>query len=216
MTDTDDNLPTEPEPSTTPILTQISVEHLTNDIDHISGSDDEDYQPKSKTSTPDSKQSANVVVKLPLTKIKSSLVSDYYSEGEEENGNEIEEEEEITNVTIELMDTTPSKASDASPATQELSQGLIFPEDNDIKIPPEPTKTCSAKLEELYDPHWWGKDSYYDELGKAQKLEMEKREKERKDRTKIQYVAGIKKIDISDIRSATETGGDKRKTRFDQ
>lgn len=40
----------------------------------------------------------------------------------------------------------------------------------------------------------WGRDSYYDELAKAQKQEMDKREKDKKDRTKVEFVSGTKKI----------------------
>ncbi|CAF1039732.1 unnamed protein product, partial [Didymodactylos carnosus] len=122
----EDNLITESESVTTPILTEIPVQHVPNDTDHISASDDEDFQPKSKTSTPDSKQSATVVTKHPLTKAKSSLVSYHFSEGEEEeeeeNENEMEEETQTTNVLLELMDVTPLKTEDVSPSTRELPQ----------------------------------------------------------------------------------------------
>ena len=37
----------------------------------------------------------------------------------------------------------------------------------------------------MYDPSIWGPESYYIELGKAQKEEMDRREKERKDKTKV-------------------------------
>ena len=37
----------------------------------------------------------------------------------------------------------------------------------------------------MFDPHCWGKESYYDELARVQKEEMDKREKERKDKTKV-------------------------------
>ncbi|XP_064600622.1 SAP30-binding protein-like [Liolophura sinensis] len=46
---------------------------------------------------------------------------------------------------------------------------------------------------EIYDPHIWNKQSYYDALDKVQKAEMEKREKERKERTKVEFVTGTKK-----------------------
>ncbi|CAG0920889.1 unnamed protein product [Notodromas monacha] len=45
---------------------------------------------------------------------------------------------------------------------------------------------------ELYDPTRWGSESYYDELGKAQKADMERREKERQ-RTKVEVIAGTAK-----------------------
>lgn len=65
---------------------------------------------------------------------------------------------------------------------------------------------------EVYDPHGWGKESFYDALDKAQKVEMEKREKERKERTKIEFVTGTKRPP-----SATDATNDdkKRKTKWD-
>ncbi len=46
----------------------------------------------------------------------------------------------------------------------------------------------------IFDPHEWHESSYYDELAKAQKELMEKREKERKERlTKVDFVSGIVK-----------------------
>lgn len=38
---------------------------------------------------------------------------------------------------------------------------------------------------EIYDPLMWGKESYYEELAKAQKAETDRREKERKEKTKV-------------------------------
>lgn len=63
---------------------------------------------------------------------------------------------------------------------------------------------------EMFDPHQWGKESFYDALDKAQKTEMEKREKERKDRTKIEFVTGTKK-------TSSDSGPDekKRKSKWD-
>ncbi|KAK3602100.1 hypothetical protein CHS0354_030449 [Potamilus streckersoni] len=46
---------------------------------------------------------------------------------------------------------------------------------------------------EIFDPHCWGKESFYDALEKAQKADMEKREKEKKERTKVEFVTGTKK-----------------------
>lgn len=44
---------------------------------------------------------------------------------------------------------------------------------------------------EIYDPLKWGKESYYDELAKAQKLEMDRREKEKKEKlAKIDFISG--------------------------
>ena len=38
---------------------------------------------------------------------------------------------------------------------------------------------------DLYDPHCWGKESFYEHLARVQKEDMEKREKEKKERTKV-------------------------------
>lgn len=40
----------------------------------------------------------------------------------------------------------------------------------------------------LYDPIRWGKESFYEELGRLQKDDMEKRQKERKEKTKVSHV----------------------------
>jgi hypothetical protein len=49
----------------------------------------------------------------------------------------------------------------------------------------------------VFDPHEFHESSYYDELAKAQKAEMERREKERKDRTKVEFVSGTVKKPIA-------------------
>ncbi|KAK4319635.1 hypothetical protein Pmani_009420 [Petrolisthes manimaculis] len=61
---------------------------------------------------------------------------------------------------------------------------------------------------DMFDPHCWGKESYYDELARVQKEEMDKREKERKDKTKVDIISGTKK--------PVEEEAKKRKSRFDQ
>ena len=40
-------------------------------------------------------------------------------------------------------------------------------------------------FQDVYNPHMWGKKSFYDELDKAQKKDMERREKERKTKVGI-------------------------------
>lgn len=63
---------------------------------------------------------------------------------------------------------------------------------------------------EIYDPLRWGKESYYDELAKAQKQEMDRREKEKKDKlSKIDFITGIAKKSESDDEK-------KRKSKWDQ
>ena len=57
----------------------------------------------------------------------------------------------------------------------------------------------------IYNPLKWSKESYYEELAKVQKVEMEKREKERK--SKVEVVSGTKK---------QEDDAKKRKSKWDQ
>ncbi|XP_042871587.1 SAP30-binding protein-like [Penaeus japonicus] len=61
---------------------------------------------------------------------------------------------------------------------------------------------------DMFDPHCWGKESYYDEIARVQKEEMDRREKERKDKTKVDIISGTKK--------PQEEEAKKRKSRFDQ
>jgi len=64
---------------------------------------------------------------------------------------------------------------------------------------------------EIYDPHRWGPESYYDELAKAQKAEMEKRMKENKEKMKVEFISGTKKP-----QSSGGSEPDKRKSKWDQ
>ncbi|XP_077183927.1 SAP30-binding protein isoform X2 [Paroedura picta] len=74
---------------------------------------------------------------------------------------------------------------------------------------------------DMFDPHGWSEDSYYEALAKAQKIEMDKLEKAKKERTKIEFVTGTKK-GTTNVPSTTTTttstaGGDaqKRKSKWD-
>ncbi|XP_063366706.1 SAP30-binding protein [Cydia amplana] len=63
---------------------------------------------------------------------------------------------------------------------------------------------------EIYDPLKWGKESYYDELARVQKLEMDRREKEKKEKlAKIDFISGVAKKSESDEEK-------KRKSKWDQ
>nr|CAD7568663.1 unnamed protein product [Timema californicum] len=66
----------------------------------------------------------------------------------------------------------------------------------------------------LYDPLRWGKESYYEELAKVQKTEMDRREKEKKDKTKVEFVSGTAKRPGSG--SGAEDEAKKRKSKWDQ
>ncbi|XP_043277252.1 SAP30-binding protein [Venturia canescens] len=68
-----------------------------------------------------------------------------------------------------------------------------------------------------FDPFKWGKDSYYEELARVQKNEMDKLEKARKEKTKIEIVTGTAKRPAS-INSANlaEDDAKRRKSKWDQ
>lgn len=57
---------------------------------------------------------------------------------------------------------------------------------------------------EIFDPDCWKESSYYDALSSAQRIEMDKREKEKKDRTKIEFT------------TVTKRDESKRKSKWDQ
>ncbi|NXI77455.1 S30BP protein, partial [Rhipidura dahli] len=46
---------------------------------------------------------------------------------------------------------------------------------------------------DIFDPHSWSEDSYYEPLAKAQKIEMDKLLKAKRKHTKIEFVTGTKK-----------------------
>ncbi|XP_014481937.1 PREDICTED: SAP30-binding protein isoform X2 [Dinoponera quadriceps] len=66
-----------------------------------------------------------------------------------------------------------------------------------------------------FDPFKWGKDSYYEELAKVQKAEMDKLDKARKEKTKIEIVSGTAKRPNSSSGGA-EDDAKKRKSKWDQ
>lgn len=67
----------------------------------------------------------------------------------------------------------------------------------------------------IYDPLKWDKSSYYDELAKLQKADMEQREKERRERTKIEFLTGTAKK-VSNGTAPAEEDPKKRKSKWDQ
>ncbi|MGH0141552.1 UNVERIFIED_CONTAM: hypothetical protein FKN15_001235 [Acipenser sinensis] len=76
---------------------------------------------------------------------------------------------------------------------------------------------------DMFDPHGWSEDSYYEALAKAQKVEMDKLEKAKKERTKIEFVTGTKKGTTTNAAAATTTStasttaadAQKRKSKWD-
>ncbi|XP_056286001.1 SAP30-binding protein isoform X1 [Pseudoliparis swirei] len=78
---------------------------------------------------------------------------------------------------------------------------------------------------DMFDPHGWSEDSYYEALAKSQKVEMDKLEKAKRERTKIEFVTGTKKGAIpssaatattSSTASTTATAeAQKRKSKWD-
>ncbi|XP_023129173.1 SAP30-binding protein isoform X2 [Amphiprion ocellaris] len=77
---------------------------------------------------------------------------------------------------------------------------------------------------DMFDPHGWSEDSYYEALAKAQKVEMDKLEKAKKERTKIEFVTGTKKgtnpsstaaSTTSSTTTTAATDAQKRKSKWD-
>uniref|UniRef100_A0AAZ3QAK1 SAP30-binding protein n=1 Tax=Oncorhynchus tshawytscha TaxID=74940 RepID=A0AAZ3QAK1_ONCTS len=76
---------------------------------------------------------------------------------------------------------------------------------------------------DMFDPHGWPEDSYYEALAKAQKLEMDKLEKAKKDKTKIEFVTATKKgsnptnaaVPTTNTAASTVTEAQKRKSKWD-
>ncbi|XP_056153304.1 SAP30-binding protein isoform X2 [Lampris incognitus] len=76
---------------------------------------------------------------------------------------------------------------------------------------------------DMFDPHGWSEDSYYESLAKAQKVEMDKLEKAKRERTKIEFVTGTKKgtnpssttASTTSTSTTTATEAQKRKSKWD-
>ncbi|NXS29955.1 S30BP protein, partial [Pomatostomus ruficeps] len=70
---------------------------------------------------------------------------------------------------------------------------------------------------DVFDPHGWSEDSYYEALAKAQMIEMDKLEKAKKGRIKIKLLTGTKKGMTSAASTTTTTSsataGDAQKRR---
>lgn len=62
----------------------------------------------------------------------------------------------------------------------------------------------------IYNPKQWSEGSYYEALAKKQRDEMDRREKERRDRTKVEFVSGTA------IKKTTSEDDKKRKSKWDQ
>ncbi|XP_078413684.1 SAP30-binding protein-like [Cetorhinus maximus] len=58
---------------------------------------------------------------------------------------------------------------------------------------------------DMFDPHGWSEDSYYEALAKAQKIEMDKIEKVKKERAKIEFVTRTKTGTNTSSGTATTT-----------
>ncbi|NXB76309.1 S30BP protein, partial [Donacobius atricapilla] len=56
---------------------------------------------------------------------------------------------------------------------------------------------------DMFDPHSWSEDSYYESLAKAQNIEMDKLVKAKKEYTKIEFVTGTKKGTTTSAASTT-------------
>jgi hypothetical protein len=69
---------------------------------------------------------------------------------------------------------------------------------------------------EVYDPLRWDKSSYYDELAKVQKAEMDQREKERREKTKVEFLMGTAKKPTTVNNVTADEEIMKRKSKWDQ
>lgn len=58
---------------------------------------------------------------------------------------------------------------------------------------------------DVFDPHSWSEGSYYEALAKAQKIEMDKSVKAKRERTKVEFVTGTKKGTATSAASTTTT-----------
>ncbi|NWZ72233.1 S30BP protein, partial [Acrocephalus arundinaceus] len=58
---------------------------------------------------------------------------------------------------------------------------------------------------DMFDPHGWSEDSYYEALAKAQNIEMNKLAKAKTGRTKIEFATGTKKGTTTSSASTTTT-----------
>uniref|UniRef100_A0A8C4QU77 SAP30 binding protein n=1 Tax=Eptatretus burgeri TaxID=7764 RepID=A0A8C4QU77_EPTBU len=74
---------------------------------------------------------------------------------------------------------------------------------------------------DMFNPHGWSDDSYYEALARSQKLEMDRLEKAKKERTKIEFVTGTKKSApaptsaTTSTTTTTTTDPQKRKSKWD-
>lgn len=68
---------------------------------------------------------------------------------------------------------------------------------------------------EIYDPLMWGKESYYESLAKAQKDDADRREKEKKEKTKVEFVSGTAKR-TAGVSLSAEEEAKRRKSKWDQ
>jgi hypothetical protein len=71
---------------------------------------------------------------------------------------------------------------------------------------------------QVYDPLRWGKESFYEELARVQKSEMDRRGKERNDKTKVEFVSGTAKRpgSGSGAEDDAKRRKSKRKSKWDQ
>ncbi|XP_038053286.1 SAP30-binding protein-like [Patiria miniata] len=61
---------------------------------------------------------------------------------------------------------------------------------------------------DVFNPHGWDESSYYEALAKVQKEDMAKREKEKKERTKVEFKMGMAKKSLSALApTVTTTAG---------
>ncbi|XP_052665078.1 SAP30-binding protein isoform X3 [Harpia harpyja] len=149
---------------------------------------------------------------------------DGYEEEDDENSRQSEDDDSETEKPEagDLKEFSELEKRDPQELVASFSERVRNMSPDEIKIPPEPPGRCSNHLQDMFDPHGWSEDSYYEALAKAQKIEMDKLEKAKKERTKIEFVTGTKKGTTTSAASTTTTTasttvGDaqKRKSKWD-
>ncbi|XP_047656201.1 SAP30-binding protein-like isoform X3 [Tachysurus fulvidraco] len=106
-------------------------------------------------------------------------------ESDDNEGNSEVDDSDSAEPHDESKDVLTGEKKDPNELVAQFSEKVRNMSPGEIRIPPEPPGHCSKHLQDMFDPHGWSEDSYYESLAKAQKIEMEKLEKAKKERTKV-------------------------------
>ncbi|KAF7695734.1 hypothetical protein HF521_007457 [Silurus meridionalis] len=169
-------------------------------------------------------------------------------ESDDDDGNSEVDDSDSAELHDDSKDVVTGEKKDPNELVAQFSEKVRNMSPEEIRIPPEPPGRCPSHLQEkihklyerkmqgdliptatsrrrkssdMFDPHGWSEDSYYESLAKAQKIEMEKLEKAKKERTKIEFVTGMKKgtstnsSAVTTNTTTTSTDAQKRKSKWD-